>query len=97
MAKSYDEKDIEASACEPSPDHAVGEVKDIGNVKDEDAALDFLRNGGDVQPMAAADEKSLLRKIDWRIMPLMFGCYTLRTSLSSLIQSGTRSVIRNAG
>lgn len=95
MAKAYDEKDIEASAREPSPDHAIGEVKDIGNVKDQDAALDFLRNGGDVQPMTAADEKTLLRKIDWRIMPLMFGCYTLRTSLLPSIQSWTRSVNRS--
>lgn len=76
MAKSF-EKDIEASARDPSPDHAVGEVKNIN--KNQDAALEFLRNQGDVRPMSVEDEKALLRKIDWRIIPLMFGCYTLRT------------------
>jgi hypothetical protein len=40
--------------------------------------LEFLRSGGEAKPMSASDEKALLRKIDWRIMPLMFGCYTLR-------------------
>jgi hypothetical protein len=82
MAKPYNEKDIEATASTPSSDHdhGVGEVKDLKIDKNQDAALEFLRSGGDVQPMTAADEKTLLRKIDWRIMPLMFGCYTLRES-----------------
>jgi hypothetical protein len=80
MAKFYNEKDIEATASTPSSDHdhGVGEVKDIKIDKNQDAALEFLRGGADVRPMTAADEKTLLRKIDWRIMPLMFGCYTLR-------------------
>ena len=79
MAKSTGgEKDIETSARDSSPDHAVGEVKEIRNAKTQDAALEFLRNGGEAKPMSASDEKTLLRKIDWRIMPLMFGCYTLR-------------------
>jgi hypothetical protein len=82
MAKSYGEKDIEATASTPSSDHyqGVGEVKDLKIDKNQDAALEFLRDGGDVRPMTAADEKTLVRKIDWRIMPLMFGCYTLRKS-----------------
>ncbi|GAB7322088.1 hypothetical protein MBLNU13_g03122t1 [Cladosporium sp. NU13] len=77
MGKSYDEKDIEATAHDPT-DHGVGEIKDLKIDKNQDAALEFLRGGGDVRPMSAADEKALLRKIDWRIMPLMFGCYTLQ-------------------
>jgi hypothetical protein len=82
MEKAYNEKDIEATASTPSSDHdhGVGEVKDLKIDKNQDAALEFLRGGGDVRPMTAADEKTLLRKIDWRIMPLMFGCYTLRKS-----------------
>jgi hypothetical protein len=82
MAKSYGEKDIEATASTPSSDHyqGVGEVKDLKIDKNQDAALEFLHDGGDVRPMTAADEKTLVRKIDWRIMPLMFGCYTLRKS-----------------
>lgn len=67
MAKPYNEKDIEATAHDPS-DHAIGEIKDLKIDKNQDAALEFLRGGGDVRPMSAADEKALLRKIDWRIM-----------------------------
>jgi hypothetical protein len=79
MSKSPSEdKDIETAARDSSPDHAIGEVKDIRNAKTQDAALEFLRSGGEAKPMTASDEKALLRKIDWRIMPLMFGCYTLR-------------------
>lgn len=79
MAKDYDEKDIEATARDSSPDHAVGEIKNI-KPRDQDAALQFLRSESDVRPMSSADEKALLRKIDWRVIPLMFGCYTLRES-----------------
>ena len=85
MAKfTGEEKDIEASPRDSgsSPDHAVGEIKDIRSAKTQDAALEFLRSGGEAKPMSASDEKALLRKIDWRIMPLMFGCYTLRMYLS---------------
>lgn len=72
--EKLDEKDIEASR-DDSPDTGIGEVK---NVKNADAALDFLRHEGDVQPMTAADEKQLVRTIDWYIMPLMWSCYCLQ-------------------
>lgn len=67
MEKSYNEKDIEATAHDPA-DHGIGEIKDLKIDKNQDAALEFLRGGGDVRPMSTADEKALLRKIDWRIM-----------------------------
>ena len=67
MGKSYSDKDIEATAHDTT-DHGIGEIKDLKIDKNQDAALDFLRSGGDVRPMSAADEKALLRKIDWRIM-----------------------------
>jgi hypothetical protein len=67
MEKPYNEKDIEATAHDSS-DHGIGEIKDLKIDKNQDAALEFLRGGGDVRPMSAADEKALLRKIDWRIM-----------------------------
>jgi len=67
MAKTFDEKDIEATAHDSS-DHGIGEIKDLKIDKNQDAALKFLRGGGDVRPMSTADEKALLRKIDWRIM-----------------------------
>ena len=73
MAASFDDKkDIEAAGRSPSPDHAKGVITDIGK---QDAALDFLRSGGDVAPMSPSDEKALIRKIDYRIMPLMFFAY----------------------
>lgn len=67
MEKSCNEKDIEATAHD-STDHGIGEIKDLKIDKNQDAALEFLRGGGDVRPMSAANEKALLRKIDWRIM-----------------------------
>ncbi|UQC73406.1 allantoin permease [Colletotrichum lupini] len=60
----------------------VGEVRDIKNA---DAALEFLRDGGDVTPMTAEDERLLKRKIDWRIVPLMFACYILQYLNKTLI------------
>lgn len=69
-----DEKDIEASR-DDSPDNAIGVVK---NVRNADAALDFLRHEGEVQPMTAADEKQLVKTIDRYIMPLMWSCYCLQ-------------------
>lgn len=42
-----------------------------------DAALEFLRKEGTAE-MSELDEKKLVRKIDWMIMPLMWGCYNLQ-------------------
>jgi sugar phosphate permease len=73
--------DIEASTpVEPEP--IVGEVKDVRNA---DAALDFLRSEGVVRPMTAEDEKRLVRKIDFMIMPLMWCCYCLQYLDKTLI------------
>jgi hypothetical protein len=94
MEKSHEEKDIEATARAPSSgethDLKIGEIKDFKLDKNQDAALEFLRGGEDVRPMTVADEKALLRKIDWRIMPLMFGCYTLR--MFSTYQGAAKSL-----
>lgn len=76
MGKSYDGKDIEATARDPT-DHGIGEIKDLKIDKNQDAALEFLRGGEDVRPMSAADEKALLRKIDWRIMVSCFNVSVL--------------------
>ncbi|KAG8166922.1 hypothetical protein KVR01_002611 [Diaporthe batatas] len=45
--------------------------------KDADAALEFLCSEG-TTVMTDVDEKSLVRKIDWRIVPLMWACYNLQ-------------------
>lgn len=50
-----------------------------------DAALDFLRGEIGTGTVAEVDEKALLRKIDWMIMPLMWCCYFLQYLDKTLI------------
>ncbi|OAA70596.1 allantoin permease [Cordyceps fumosorosea ARSEF 2679] len=52
-------------------------TKRIGT-RDVDEALKFLGSEGDIPPMSEGDEKRLLRKIDWHIMPLITCCYFLQ-------------------
>lgn len=67
------EKALDNSPVELNPeDVQVGAVTDI---KDADAALDFLRHEGVAKQMTPEDEARLVRKIDWMIMPLMWCCY----------------------
>ena len=69
---SIKEKDVEGSPqVQPTgePEDIIGEVRDVKNA---DAALDFLRSEGNVRPMMPEDEKKLLRKIDWMVMPLVY-------------------------
>lgn len=67
---------------EEIPELEVGEVKDVKNA---DAALDFLRFEGEGVEMTAEDEKALVRKIDWMIMPLMWCCYVAQYLDKTLI------------
>ncbi|KAK8050300.1 allantoate permease [Apiospora phragmitis] len=53
-------------------------------VQDGDAALQYV-NVGEMIEMTPEDEKRLLRKIDLRIVPLMFGCYFLQYLDKTLI------------
>ncbi|KAK8055185.1 hypothetical protein PG993_000412 [Apiospora rasikravindrae] len=53
-------------------------------VQDGDAALQYV-NAGEMTEMTPEDEKRLLRKIDLRIVPLMFGCYFLQYLDKTLI------------
>lgn len=46
--------------------------------RDGDKALDFLRTEAEVGEGEDIDEKRLVRKIDWMIVPLMFCCYLLQ-------------------
>lgn len=45
---------------------------------DVDAAWLFLDAHRDAPGVDAVDMRSLRRKIDWRIVPLMFCCYTMQ-------------------
>lgn len=46
-------------------------------IKNDDDALIFLRKEEIGDETSYVDEKALLRKIDWMVMPLMFCCYLL--------------------
>ena len=81
-----DEKDIEASG--QGKQHLTADTPEVGIVKDvknADAALDFLRHEGDARVMTKQDEKKLVRKIDFMVMPLMFCCYCLQYLDKTLI------------
>lgn len=41
-----------------------------------DAALAYIKEAG--PPSEEIDEKNLVRKIDWRIVPIMFACCTIQ-------------------
>lgn len=45
---------------------------------DVDAAWSYLSHHRDAQGVSAVDLAVLRRKIDWRIVPLMFCCYTMQ-------------------
>jgi hypothetical protein len=63
-----------SSSSSPSPT-TVDQSKHAGM----DSALAYIQNAGSNGDEATgASDKSLLRKIDWRIVPIMFACYTMQ-------------------
>ncbi|KAH8152090.1 uncharacterized protein LAJ45_04084 [Morchella importuna] len=63
-----------SSSSSPSPT-TVSQSKHAGM----DSALAYIQNAGSNGDEATgASDKSLLRKIDWRIVPIMFACYTMQ-------------------
>ncbi|RMY87050.1 hypothetical protein D0862_10776 [Hortaea werneckii] len=74
----------EQYAVDPRPTSPeVTDEKPI--VRDGDAALDFLRGEAVAGEAEAIDERKLLRKIDWMVVPLMFACYLLQYLDKSLL------------
>lgn len=69
---STSKKDVEA--------HSVEDDKMKNNivVKDGDEALKFLAAEFTAGELSDIDEKALVRKIDWMILPLMWCCYCLQ-------------------
>ena len=63
----------------------------IVNIEEVDAALIYLKNEG-TAVMTAIDEKKLVRKIDWMIVPLMWCCYTLQYLDKTLINYAAASL-----
>ncbi|KAI4720151.1 major facilitator superfamily transporter [Aureobasidium sp. EXF-10727] len=82
MFEAQDKEKALHSTPEEVPEVEVGEVKDVKNA---DAALDFLRHEGEGVDMTEDDEKRLVRKIDWMIMPLMWCCYVCQYLDKTLI------------
>jgi len=73
--------DTKSGDSSPSPESDVetGHIVNLNEPsKDGDEALHFLKNQHDVGALTPEDEKKLVRKIDWMIMPLMWGCYCLQ-------------------
>jgi hypothetical protein len=65
--------------------HEDGKVIDSKRV---DEALHFLDHNRDVgdSGLPEVDDKKLMRKVDWMLMPLMFACYFLQYSDKTLRQ-----------
>jgi len=67
------------SSPSPDPDVEIGHVAVLDEQsKDGDEALHFLKTQHDVPALTPEDEEKLVSKIDWMIMPLMWGCYCLQ-------------------
>ncbi|GAB7364662.1 hypothetical protein MBLNU230_g5464t1 [Neophaeotheca triangularis] len=79
---SYDRKE-----AYPSPEVAYDDsyTDEKVTTKDADKALDFLRGEAGEGEGEYIDEKKLVRKIDFMIMPLMFCCYLLQYLDKSLL------------
>lgn len=57
---------------------AVADDDKMSGGSDVDAAWVFLNEHRDVAGVDAVDLKKLRARIDWRIVPIMFGCYTMQ-------------------
>lgn len=64
----------------------IDQKHETGNV---DGALAFLRNEADTN-VVDLDEKKLVSKIDWLVMPLLFGVYVLQYIDKSLSTKRTK-------
>ena len=74
---SQDFKDGDSSPHSAS-DIEIGTVAIAEEAKGGDEALRFLKAQHAVGELTAEEEKKLVRKIDWMIMPLMWACYCLQ-------------------
>lgn len=68
--------DIEVQTATVARAESIDE-KFVG-AKDVDEALQFLHAHAATAQLTEIDEKKLMRKVDWMIMPLMFAVYYLQ-------------------
>lgn len=80
MAPHPDE--IRHAALETTDSYGEGKIIHSKNV---DEALYFLEQHRGEADMASVDEKKLMRKVDWMLMPLMFAAYYLQYSDKTLM------------
>ncbi|KAI9691250.1 MAG: hypothetical protein M1820_009827 [Bogoriella megaspora] len=79
------EKDIQDLEARSPSEPSQVEVGEVSIASDGDEALKFLRAEPSVGEMTREDERALVRKIDWYIMPLMWCCYCLQYLDKTLI------------
>lgn len=83
-------KDIETITHAARPvEQPIPEMNEKLAINEVDGALAFLRNEADAS-ITELDQKRLVRKIDFRIMPLLFGVYVLQYIDKSLSMFGER-------
>ena len=70
MASQHDKVYQASTYTEDAPEKPI--------FKDGDKALEFLRTQAEFGEGDSIDEKRLVRKIDFQIVPLMFCCYFLQ-------------------
>jgi hypothetical protein len=72
-----DSKDKEIQFYQ-TPTVEAGADKSLGVAGDVDEALRFLKNNVGGGETVHVDDKKLMRRVDWMLMPLMFACYYLQ-------------------
>ena len=85
MASYDDQKDTHLGQLNVVDSREHDKVIDSKRV---DEALTFLDHTHDVTEgeISEVDDKKLMRKVDWTLMPLMFACYFLQYSDKTLSQ-----------
>ena len=62
--------------------------------RDVDEALNFLESHAEIIDFDNVDEKKLMRRVDWMVIPLCFGCYFLQYSDKTLSTFALQLVAR---
>lgn len=57
--------------------HLHERIQETAHGKDVDQAYVFLAAHADGRPTESANMQALRRKVDWRIVPILFLCYTM--------------------
>ncbi|KAK5702266.1 hypothetical protein LTR17_022447 [Elasticomyces elasticus] len=87
---------VEAPMVKPTAEQAVLAIK-AGRAKDIDIAAQIIAENADSmgdEPWTAEEDKKLMRRVDWRLVPILFVCAALsgldKTAISSAALYGLR-------